>query len=75
MGPGGPREHLLLILPVEEPKEQLDRIRKNYPYIDVTYHQMLHGSTRWDPAKHAAPGKPNPVSSLLFIELFQRIGF
>lgn len=40
MGGGDKQEHLLCTLPFPEPKEILDRIRKNYPHCKVTYKQL-----------------------------------
>ncbi|KAI9789468.1 MAG: hypothetical protein M1816_006010 [Peltula sp. TS41687] len=51
----GRREHLLVILPWEEPKEQLERIRKNHPDIDVTYHRLEYGITYWRGATQLPP--------------------
>ncbi|KAI9806997.1 MAG: hypothetical protein M1833_002655 [Piccolia ochrophora] len=40
-------EHLLLALPWDEPKEQMQRIRKRFPYVKISYHQSKYGSSYW----------------------------
>ncbi|MCJ1417051.1 hypothetical protein MMC32_003390 [Xylographa parallela] len=41
-GPDQEPEHLLCTLPFPEPKAILDRIRKNYPHIQITYRDLSH---------------------------------
>ncbi|MCJ1437100.1 hypothetical protein MMC27_006485 [Xylographa pallens] len=41
-GPDQKPEHLLCTLPFPEPKAILDRIRKNYPHMKVTYRDLSH---------------------------------
>ncbi|MCJ1316697.1 hypothetical protein MMC15_002018, partial [Xylographa vitiligo] len=41
-GPDKTTEHLLCTLPFPEPKAILDRIRKNYPDIQITYRDLSH---------------------------------
>ena len=40
-------EHLLVILPFPEPTTTFDRIRKNHPYIKITFKSLLFASTPW----------------------------
>ena len=40
MGGGEAKEHLLFTLPLPEPKELLDKLRKQHPAYRVTWHQL-----------------------------------
>ncbi|KAL8721997.1 MAG: hypothetical protein Q9225_001433 [Loekoesia sp. 1 TL-2023] len=47
---GGPKpEHLLVILPFSAPAAIFDRIRRNHPYIKITFHQLLFTETPLKP--------------------------
>ncbi|KAL8989881.1 MAG: hypothetical protein Q9169_008257, partial [Polycauliona sp. 2 TL-2023] len=47
MGGGPESKNLLVILPFESPDLLFDRIRRNHPYIEITYHQLLFTDTPW----------------------------
>lgn len=47
-GPGSKPEHLLVILPFNEPTGIFDRIRKNHPNIKITFKNLLFTSTPWE---------------------------
>ncbi|KAI9792126.1 MAG: hypothetical protein M1835_008057 [Candelina submexicana] len=44
-GPGITSEHMLLVLPVPEPVEIVNRIREKHPQIQITYHEITFKST------------------------------
>ncbi|KAL8875563.1 MAG: hypothetical protein Q9198_006096 [Flavoplaca austrocitrina] len=47
MGGGQKSEHLLVILPFESPNAIFDRIRRNHPYIKITFYQLAFTDTPW----------------------------
>ncbi|KAL9626523.1 MAG: hypothetical protein Q9204_007236 [Flavoplaca sp. TL-2023a] len=47
MGGGQKFEHLLVILPFESPNAIFDRIRRNHPYIKITFYQLAFTDTPW----------------------------
>ena len=54
---GGPKpEHLLVIVPFEEPTGVFDRIRKNHPNIKITFKNLLFTSTPWMGAEEIPEG-------------------
>ncbi|KAI4241757.1 MAG: hypothetical protein L6R40_004434 [Gallowayella cf. fulva] len=53
---GGPKpEHLLVILPFEPPTAIFDRIRRNHPHIQITFHQLFFTDTPWKARSHVPP--------------------
>ncbi|KAL9128039.1 MAG: hypothetical protein Q9217_003203 [Psora testacea] len=54
---GGPHkpEHLLVILPFPEPTEILERIKKNHPYIRITFKRLLFTDTPSDGSQTIPP--------------------
>ncbi|KAM0799107.1 D-3-phosphoglycerate dehydrogenase [Usnea florida] len=46
-GPDAKPEHMLVILPFQEPTEIFDRIRKNHPNIKITYKNTLLPDAVW----------------------------
>ena len=45
---GGPKpEHLLVIMPFDEPTEIFNRIKKNHPNIKITFKNLRFTSTPW----------------------------
>ncbi|KAL8635525.1 MAG: hypothetical protein Q9228_006989 [Teloschistes exilis] len=53
---GGPKpEHLLVILPFNAPSKILERIRRKYPYVKITFHQLLFTETPWKGRESVPP--------------------
>ncbi|KAL9599695.1 MAG: hypothetical protein Q9219_003683 [cf. Caloplaca sp. 3 TL-2023] len=53
---GGPKpEHLLVILPFSAPTAIFDRIRRNHPYIKITFHQLHFTDTPWKARDQVPP--------------------
>lgn len=43
MGGGPAKEHLLIALPLPEPKDLLSSLRSSFPHIDISYHHAPRG--------------------------------
>lgn len=55
-GPDHKPEHLLVIVPIEEPTEIFDRIRKNHPNIKITFRSLLFKDAYWEGEKELPAG-------------------
>ena len=61
MGGGGPKpEHLLVILPFREPVEELERIKRKHPNIEVTFRSLRFTDTPWKGIEEIPKGKLVP---------------
>ena len=60
---GGPKEEKILIaLPFPEPVETIERIKKTYPYAEITYLDLRvdRTSLTWS-FNQTKPGMPDPL--------------
>ena len=55
---GGPKpEHLLVILPFREPVENLERIKRKHPNIEITFRSLRFTDTPWKGVEDIPKGK------------------
>ena len=59
-GPGVKPEHMLVILPFQEPTAILDRIRKNHSHIKITFRNLTFNETPWKGVQEIPRGPPDP---------------
>ena len=57
MGGGPKTEHLLVILPFREPVEALERIKRKYPHIEITFRSLRFTDTPWKGVADIPKGK------------------
>lgn len=50
-------EHLLIIIPYNEPTTIIERIKKNHPNIKITFRQLHVTDTLWKAATAIPPGQ------------------
>ena len=55
-GPDSKLEHLLIVLPFEEPTQSIERIKKKFPNIKVTYENLDFRSTIQDVVRQVSEG-------------------
>lgn len=67
-GPDTKPEHLLVILPFEEPTMLIARIKKRFPYIKVTYENLNFESNFEDGVREISKGRFLLQAYLTFIE-------
>jgi len=56
-GPDVKPEHLLIIIPFNEPITIIERIKKNHPNIKITFRQLQFADTPWKAATAIPPGQ------------------
>ncbi|KAL8702765.1 MAG: hypothetical protein Q9201_004066 [Fulgogasparrea decipioides] len=62
---GGPKpEHLLVILPFNPPTTIFERIRRNHPYVKITFYQLHFTDTPWK-GRHHVPSETFHDATLL----------
>jgi hypothetical protein len=54
-----PKEHILLLLPLPEPKDTLDALRKKHPNITIKYH-LVDLKTLRNLGHHSVPDGISP---------------
>ena len=62
MGGGAEPEHMLVILPFEEPTAIFDRIRKNHPHIKITFKRLNFTETPWKETQEIPKGLPRSLN-------------
>lgn len=62
-GPGAKPEHMLVVVPFEEPTAIFDRIRKRHPHIKITYRNLSFNETPWKGTQEIPRGLPSPMKS------------
>jgi len=62
-GPGAKPEHMLVVVPFEEPTAIFDRIRKKHPHIKITYRNLSFNETPWKGTQEIPRGLPSPMKS------------
>lgn len=58
-GPAAKQEHMLVLMPFEEPTAIFDRIRKKHPHIKITYRNLVYNETPWKGAQEIPRGLPS----------------
>lgn len=61
------REHLLVLLPWNEPQEQLERIRRKHPTVRITYLQVPYRKDSYWDVERNVPARENHLR--LFLDL------
>ncbi len=56
-GPDVKPEHLLIIIPFNEPTTIIERIKKNHPNIKITFRQLQFADTPWKAATAIPSGQ------------------